>query len=429
MAKIIIVGASTGGLPMAYELKNKLGKHHEIQVINTQAEFTFVPSNPWVGVGWRTRKDISFPLAPALKKKKIEFIHQAVTSLHPEANTLTLTNGDVLEYDYLILATGPHLAFEEIEGLGPNHLGGFTSSVCTTDHAEEAFHNWQNFCNTPGPIVVGAVQGASCFGPAYEYAMIMDKDLRNRKIRDQVPMTFVTAEPYIGHLGLGGVGDSKGFMESEMRQRHINWICNAKVVKVEANTIHVDEHNDSGEVIKQHQLPFNYSMLLPAFKGTKMLQEADEKLVNPRGFVKVDDYNRNPSYPNIYALGVGIAIPPVETTPVPCGAPKTGLMIETMVTAIADNIDAELKQKPIEAKATWNTICLADFGDTGIAMVALPQIPPRNVTWAKQGKWVHLAKVAFEKYFIRNMKKGNPEPLYQKWILKLIGAKRLKSDK
>ncbi|WP_029933492.1 NAD(P)/FAD-dependent oxidoreductase [Thiomicrospira pelophila] len=428
MAKIIIVGASTGGLPMAYELKNKLGKHHEIQVINTQAEFTFVPSNPWVGVGWRTRKDISFPLAPALKKKKIEFIHQAVSALQPEANTLTLTNGDELKYDYLILATGPHLAFEEVEGLGPRHLGGFTSSVCTTDHAEEAFQSWQDFCKAPGPIVVGAVQGASCFGPAYEYAMIMDKDLRNRKIRDQVPMTFVTAEPYIGHLGLGGVGDSKGFMESEMRQRHINWICNAKVVKVEANTIHVDEHNDNGQVIKQHQLPFNYSMLLPAFKGTKMLQGADEKLVNPRGFVKVDEYNRNPSYPNIYALGVGIAIPPVEATPVPCGAPKTGLMIETMVTAIADNIDAELKQKPIEAKATWNTICLADFGDTGIAMVALPQIPPRNVTWARQGKWVHLAKVAFEKYFIRNMKKGNPEPLYQKWILKLIGAKRLKSD-
>jgi sulfide:quinone oxidoreductase len=58
--------------------------------------------------------------------------------------------------------------------------------------------------------VVGAVQGASCFGPAYEFAMIMDTDLRRRKIRDKVPMTFVTAEPYIGHLGLGGVGDSKG---------------------------------------------------------------------------------------------------------------------------------------------------------------------------------------------------------------------------
>ena len=77
--------------------------------------------------------------------------------------------------------------------------------------------------------MVGAVQGASCFGPAYEFAMILDTELRRRKIRDKVPMTFVTSEPYVGHLGLDGVGDTKGLLESEMRERHIKWITNARV--------------------------------------------------------------------------------------------------------------------------------------------------------------------------------------------------------
>ncbi|SMG62971.1 sulfide-quinone reductase, partial [methanotrophic bacterial endosymbiont of Bathymodiolus sp.] len=86
----------------------------------------------------------------------------------------------------------------------------------------------------PGPIVVGAVQGASCFGPAYEYLMILETELRKRKIRDQVPMTFVTSEPYVGHLGLGGVGDTKGMLESALREKTINWITNAKVDKIEA---------------------------------------------------------------------------------------------------------------------------------------------------------------------------------------------------
>ena len=90
--------------------------------------------------------------------------------------------------------------------------------------------------------MVGAVQGASCYGPAYEFAMIMDTDLRRRKMRDKVPMTFVTAEPYIGHLGLGGVGDSKGMLESAMRDKHIKWICNAKVTKIEAGKMFVTEH-------------------------------------------------------------------------------------------------------------------------------------------------------------------------------------------
>ena len=78
------------------------------------------------------------------------------------------------------------------------------------------------------------MQGASCFGPAYEYTFILETELRRRKIRDQVPMTFVTAEPYIGHLGLDGVGDTKGMLESEMRDKHIKWITNARMKKVEA---------------------------------------------------------------------------------------------------------------------------------------------------------------------------------------------------
>ena len=150
----------------------------------------------------------------------------------------------------------PELAFDEIEGLGPEHN---TDSVCDVDHATAANNRWEEFCKNPGPIVVGAVQGASCYGPAYEFAMIMDADLRKRRIRDKVPMTFVTAEPYIGHLGVGGVGDTKGMLESEMRQRHIKWITNAKVDKVEPGKMHVTEVDEDGKPKKAHELPFKFS--------------------------------------------------------------------------------------------------------------------------------------------------------------------------
>jgi len=105
--------------------------------------------------------------------------------------------------------------------------------------------------------------------------------------------------------------------------------------------------------------------------------------------------------------------------------PKTAYMIESMVTATAHNIKSSIEGKPVSAKATWNAICLADMGDTGMAFVAMPQIPPRDVTWSKKGKWVHMAKVAFEKYFIRKMKKGVSEPFYEKAILNAIGIKKL----
>ena len=422
MAHIVIVGAGLGGMPMAYEMREAARPSDRITVIANTAKFHFVPSNPWVAVNWRQREEIELEIEPLLKKDDIGFIHAAVSRVHPGQNRVELDDGRSIDYDYLVLATGPRLAFDEIEGLGPR---GHTQSICHVDHAAHARTAWEGFVAEPGPIVVGAVQGASCFGPAYEFAMIMETDLRRRKIRDQVPMTFVTSEPYIGHLGLGGVGDSKGLMESIFRDKHIRWICNAKVDRVEAGRMFVTEHDEDGKPKKTHELPFSYSMMLPAFKGVEAVYGI-EGLTNPRGFVLIDAQQRNPTYPNIYAVGVCVAIPPVEATPVPTGTPKTGYMIESMVTATAQNIRAVLDGLPPVRKATWNAVCLADFGDNGAAFVALPQIPPRNVNWFSHGKWVHLAKVAFEKYFMHKMKKGTTETVYEKVVMDALGIMKLK---
>jgi sulfide:quinone oxidoreductase len=169
-------------------------------------------------------------------------------------------------------------------------------------------------------------------------------------------------------------------------------------------------------------------MMLPALKGIYAVFGI-EGLTNPRGFILVDKHQRNPKFTNIYSVGVCVAIPPVEPTPVPTGAPKTGYMIESMVTATAHNIRSQLDGKEPSQEATWNAVCLADFGDTGIAFVALPQIPPRNVNWFAEGKWVHLAKVGFEKYFLRKMKKGTTEPAFERMVMSAMGITKLKQGK
>lgn len=422
MAHIVIMGAGIGGMAMAYEMRAMARTEDRVTVVSNSVTFHFVPSNPWLAVGWRKRNEIELEIEPLLSKRDIDFVPSGVKRVHPEESSLELDDGSRFSYDILVIATGPKLAFEEIEGFGPQ---GHTQSVCNIDHAIHAQGEWAKFVVNPGPIVVGAVQGASCFGPAYEFAMIMETDLRRRKIRDQVPMTFVTPEPYIGHLGLAGVGDSKGMMESILREKSVKWICNAKVSKVEAGKMSVTEHDDDGKPKKEHVLPFKYSMLLPAFKGVDAVFGI-EGLSNPRGFILIDAHQRNPKYPNIFAVGVCVAIPPVEVTPVPTGTPKTGYMIESMVTAAARNIAEVLAGREPKERATWNAVCLADFGDSGAAFVALPQIPPRNVNWFSQGKWVHLAKIAYEKYFMRKMKQGTTETVYEKIVMDALGIMKLK---
>jgi sulfide:quinone oxidoreductase len=426
MANILVLGAGLAGMSAAYELRATLGADHRITVVGAGDRFSFTPSNPWLAVGWRKAEDFTLAAAEPLARRGIAFVPHAATRIDPVSRQVETADGRQLDYDYLLLCTGPQLAFDEVPGAGPDH--GHSQSICTTPHAERAWQAYETFLADPGPIVIGAAQGASCFGPAYEFAMILDADLRRRKLRDRVPMTFVTSEPYIGHMGLGGVGDSKGLLESELRQRHIKWITNAKFRELRPGEAVVVEHDDQGHATREHVLGFRYAMLLPAFRGVEAVA-AVEGLCNPRGFVLIDKHQRSPKYPQIFAAGVCVAIPPVEATPIPTGAPKTGFMIESMVTTIVRNIDAELRGQPADFEGTWNAVCLADMGDTGAAFVALPQIPPRNVTWARAGKWVHLAKVAFEKYFLHKMRQGTSEPVYEKYLLGMLGIERLKNDR
>lgn len=421
--RIVVLGAGLGGTIAAYEIHAATKGMAEVMAISDSEYYSFVPSNPWVAVRWREPEAIQVHLPPIFARKKIGFTAVGAKRLHAAEKRIQLNDGSFVDYDYLVIATGPDLAFDEIEGLGP--AGGHTVSICQTGHAAAAADSFDRFVENPSPIVVGAVQGASCYGPAYEFALILDTELRRRKIRDRVPMTFVTAEPYIGHLGLDGVGDTKSLLESTLRDRHIKWVTNARVAKIEPGMMHVEEIAEGGAIAKVHDLPFGYAMMLPAFRGVPAVRDI-EGLTNPRGFIIVDRHQRNPAFPEIFALGVCVAIPPTGPTPVPVGVPKTGFMIESMVTAITANLVSILKGEEPKAEATWNAVCLADFGDGGVAFVAQPQIPPRNLNWAASGKWVHLAKVAFEKYFLRKVRKGESEPFYEKLALHVMGIRKLR---
>ena len=186
--------------------------------------------------------------------------------------------------------------------------------------------------------------------------MIMDTDLRRRRIRDKVPMTFVTAEPYIGHLGVGGVGDTKGVLEAEMRQRHIKWIVNAKVDKVDADKVCATEVDEDGKPKKTHEVPFKFSMMIPAFRGIAALREI-EGLTN-RG--------ASSSSTNISAIlnsatsSVSECASPFRRPSRPlfrAGCPRQEFMIKSMVMASALNIGQLVRGQAMTHEATWNAIC------------------------------------------------------------------------
>ena len=213
--RIVICGGGIGGLSTAFDARHLLRPHDdEIIVVSDREEFQFTPSNPWVALRKRTPQDISISLTKLLPKHSIKFVHGAVQSLHPQRQQLVLEDGTTVPYDYLVIATGPRLGFDEILGAEGvhDHTHPTLASICTTPHALAAAEKYDRLIAAPGPVVVGAAAGSSCFGPAYEYAMMIQHELKQRggsKLVNQCPIHFVTPEPYLGHLGLRGAGDSR----------------------------------------------------------------------------------------------------------------------------------------------------------------------------------------------------------------------------
>ncbi len=403
MIRIVVLGAGIGGVPAAYLAKALLGTSAYISVISDKAYFNFVPSNPWVAIGLRGFDDVAFPIEPYLGAHRVRFLPFAAARIEAEKNLIVLSNGDIENYDYLIVATGAEPAFDEVPGLGPS---GDIHSVIHIEQAIGAHDAYQKFIGNLGPIVIGAAPNASILGPLYEFAFLVDADLRQRGLRERASITVVTPEPYVGHLGLGLESDTRQLLEDALHTSGIEAICNARTERVEAGQIHISEVNPQSRGETRRVLPFDFSVYWPAFRGVAALRESNAGLVDERGFVRVDEFLRNPAFPNIYAVGLCIARPSLHDTPVGIGVPATVYSIQKEMEVAVKNMVAAFAGKALVSASPQRAEWLNDVGDLGAGYLSEPKIPLRNINWLAQGKWVTQAKVEFENYFLDHIKTG-----------------------
>ncbi len=392
---IIILGGSFAGLTAAFSLKRTLKDKADVTVIARQEQFVFIPSLIWVAVGWRTPEQITFNLKPTLESKGIRFVHARADKIEPEQGRVITDRGD-FHYDYLVIATGPQFDWEAVPGMGPH--GGYTQSICSLPHALDAAKAWREFLKDPGPVVLGATQYASCFGAEYEMVFTIDRALRKAKVRDRAPITFITAEPFLGHFGIGGMGKGQQMLELFYKFLKIEPITNAAFKEVTPGEIHLQD----GRTV-----PFKYAIVIPPFKGVEAIRNSPG-IGNERGFVPVNARYQHRTYKNIYAAGVAVAVDPPAPTPVPTGVPKTGYMSEMMARIAAHNIAAQITGKPPKELPfpDIKALCIMDAGSQGVIMIADRVFAPRKYEILIPGPWGHWAKLLFEKYYLWKMRTG-----------------------
>ena len=391
--RIVIIGGSFGGLTTAFELRGLLNKERcEITLISKERNFVFIPSLPWVAMGEKTLEDISFDLERPLKGRGVGFVHETVVRIETESQEV-VTGGGTYPYDYLLIATGHRSANEAVPGLGP--FDGPGHSLMSPPEAVEAGDALKGFLQDPGPMVIGCAPGASCVGPAYEFVFEVDHLLRRRKMRHKVPITFVTPEPFLGHFGVGGMGKVRHIMEDEFEGRDIRYLTSAAVSRITESSVVLSDSTSFESA---------YSLIIPPLAGVSAVAESSG-LANPKGFIPVDEHYRHKDYSNIYAVGVAVALPPVEETAVPVNFPKTGHMTTQMARMAATNIAADI-QGGDKVSDELHTQCIMDMGGRAAYMVADPVRPPRNISRISEGRRWLWAKKAFANYYLWSAKRG-----------------------
>ncbi len=416
MARVVVLGAGISGHTAALHLRRLLGKSHDVVVVSPNADYNWIPSNIWVGVGRMGTEQVTFPLAPVYRRKRIDFRQAKAVAIHPGgigANgrgaveieyTLPGRLGEVerIEYEYLINATGPKLNFAATPGLGPD--GGHSVSVCTSEHAAHAAERFAEVISKLQAgqrqrLVVGVGHGmCTCEGAAFEYAFNVEHELRVRGLRDLAEIIYLTNEYELGDFGVGGLTfEQSGYLtnsqlwtESLFAERGVKTIVRAHVREVEEGKI-LYETLDGEE----GALDFDFAMLLPPFKGQDLKafdptgHDITETMFAPNGFLKVDaDYTpkpheqwrasdwpstyANPTYPNVFGVGIAFAPPhpisqPRSTaagtviTPAP---PRTGMPSGLMGRQVARSI-ADMLEKG--APAPMHTASMASMGAACVA--------------------------------------------------------------
>lgn len=397
MSRVIVIGGSFAGLTGALEAKRKLGKDHEVILISKAEDFVYIPSLIWVPFGWRQINDISIPLGSVLNKHGVKFIHAEVTKVEPDQSRVITSAGDYdYDYDYLLVASGVSTRFDLIEGLGPEK---HTYSVCTPGHAEHARDGWEGLVRDPGPVVVGASQGASCMGAGYEFLFNLEFALRKAGVRDQVDVTWITPEPFLGHFGIGGMAGGEAMLKLFMKMFHIKYVLNTEIEKITQDEILLKDGA---------RLPYKYSMIIPPFNGAKYIKES-AGLGDDKGFIPVDETYRHKKYANVFAAGLAVAVPAPFSTKVPLGVPKTGFPSDESAKIASHNIvkliqgNEKLKGKP------WGKIpglCVMDAGRKEVVIISNHLLKPRQFAVMLPNPLANIAKRLLEKYFLWKTRKG-----------------------
>ncbi|HSL57327.1 MAG TPA: FAD/NAD(P)-binding oxidoreductase [Acidimicrobiales bacterium] len=393
--RIVILGGGTGGTLTANRLRRRY-KHGEatITVVDQDDRHVYQPGLLFVPFGLTHADDIVRPRRRQLHKD-IDYVQSPIDRVDLDTDEVHLSDGTVLGYDVLVVATGTRLIPEETEGLEdgwPDHVNTFydLEGATALDALLTEFDG--------GRLVVNVVDmPIKCPIAPLEFVFLADYYFHERGIRDRVDITYVTPldGAFTKPVAAAAIGDL-------LTEKGIE-------VVTEVNTGEVDAEGKRLVSFDEREVPYDLAVIIPVHGGAEYVDRSPG-LGDDLGFVPADERTlQSKAKANVFVIGDAAAVP----------TSKAGSVTHFEGETLEHNVAAHLAGEDLAATFDGHANCFIETGyhkalliDFNYETEPLPGHYPFNVglPLLKESRMNHLGKLMFEWVYWHSLLPGREMP-------------------
>jgi len=341
-AKIVIIGAGAAGTAIANRLADRLDGA-VITLVDGRKQHLYQPGLSLVAAGLKPAGYVTSQTTDWLPSG-VSLVAERAAAIDPEAKTVSTEGGQVLSYDYLIVAPGLVLDYDAIEGFSLDMVGqnGIGSLYAGPDYAAKTWQAAQKFTEEGGVgLVMRPETEMKCAGAPLKHAFLVD-DIANRGVGSgKYEMHY--AAPQGSLFGVPIVAEKVRML---FQDRGIETHMQHTLKSVDPGRKRATFEKKTGDEVSLVELPYDYLHVIPPQRAPEVIRESGlswgDKWVD-QGWVECDPQTmRHRRYPEIFALG--------DVAGVPKG--KTAASVKFQVPVVEDHLVAAIEGK--EGTATYD---------------------------------------------------------------------------